>query len=127
MKSWIATRIKARKWGLIAAVIALPVYFVVNHYSGGGKARAAAVSTGLMILIVRAFWYLRQYVWYWFTIAVVMVIHFSLVIFVTWTNRDIPAPALAPIGIADLAVVYGCIKLVEKVMAGNNKESSGNE
>lgn len=116
----------AKHWGLIALALATPVYFVVNHYCGGGDARAAGAFTGIIILIMRIFWYLRSYAWYWLTICALITAHVVLIIAIPWTNEVIPAPAIAPVGIADGLIIYGCIKLVEKVMTQHKADNHNN-
>lgn len=106
----------AKRWGLIALLFALPVYFAVDHFSGSGRARAAAVTFGIMVIVIRAFWSLRKQKWYWFTIALLTVIQLVLVVAVPWTGKNIPAPILWPVGITDFVLASLLIKGVEKFM-----------
>lgn len=114
----------AARWGIIAALLSLPVAIVVSHFVDPGRGRAAGVSLALMIGGIRAFWYLRRQPWFWMAIAALTVIHVVLIIVVPWTNKSIPAPALWPVGIADFAAICGFIKLVEKAMSRGGGASS---
>jgi hypothetical protein len=105
-----------KKWTIIAIVLGVPVYFGVTHFSNSGTGRAAYVCFGVMVLILRAFWRLRQYRWYWATIALVVLAHTLLVVSVPWSSKSIPAPALAPVGILDFILIYQLIWLIEKRM-----------
>jgi len=67
------------------------------------------------------YWDLRKRVWFWATITILVLLHVPLVLFVPWSNTDYPGVVLLPIGLLDLAIVYGCIKLVEKVMNKSSK------
>jgi len=110
-----------KKWGFIAGLLALPVYVFVNHFGGPGRSRAAFVSFALMILAVRAFWYLRRHAWFCIAIAALTIIHIALIVTIHWTNKSFPAPELWPVGIADFAAICGLIKLVEKVMGRGHR------
>jgi hypothetical protein len=112
----VAARTAAR-WGTMAALLSLPVAIVVSRFVDHGRGRAAGLSLALMIGGIRAFWYLRKLAWFWMAIAALTIIHVVLIIFVPWTNRSFPAPALWPVGIADFAAICGFIKLVEKAMS----------
>lgn len=114
----------ARKWGLIAFLLSLPVAIVISHFVDPGRGRAAGLSLGFMIFLIRVFWYLRQRPWFWMTIAALTIMHVVLIVAIPWTNKDIPAPALWPIGIADFAFIYGFIKLVEKGMSRSDGANS---
>jgi hypothetical protein len=116
----------AARWGLLVAVISLPVAIVVSHFVDPGRGRAAGVVLALMLLAIRAFWYLRQQVWFWIAVAALTIIHVVLVVVVPWTNKSFPAPALWPVGIADFAAICGFIKLVEKTMSRSDGASSSN-
>jgi hypothetical protein len=113
-------------WGLMSAAVAVPVFFIVMHFAGAGKGRAAAVSSAVMVFGTRVFWRLRHNTWYWLTISILAAIHISLVLLVPWTSEVIPAPALAPVGIADFVFVYCSIKLVEKIMMRSKAGHNGN-
>lgn len=124
MNSEKVTARTAKKWGFIALLLSLPVVIFVSHFVDPGRGRAAGVSLALMILAIRAFWYLRQRAWFWLTIAALMIIHVILIVVIPWTNKSIPAPALWPIGIVDFAAICGFVKLVEKVMGRSDGASS---
>jgi hypothetical protein len=107
-------------WAVIAFLISLPVAEFVEHYYGPGRGRVAGVAFGLMILTGRAFWYLRRRVWFWLTVAALLLIHVVLVAVVSWTNKSLPAPALWFVGIIDFVAMCGGIKLVEKLITSES-------
>ena len=116
-----------KKWAFIALLLSLPLSIAVSHFVDPGRGRAAGVSLALMILAVRAFWYLRRQAWFWMAVTALTVIHVVLIVMVPWTNKSFPAPALWPVGIADFAAICGFIKLVEKAMSRGDKASQRNE
>jgi hypothetical protein len=110
----------AKKWGVIAALLSLPVAIFVSHFVDPGRGAAAGVSLALMLLAIRAFWYLKQHAWFWMDIAVLTIMHIVLIVVIPWSNRSFPAPELWPIGIVDFALICGLIKLTEKAMGRND-------
>ena len=67
-------------------------------------------------------WELRKRVWFWVTIALVVVLHMPIVLLVHWSDNRYPGVALLPAVLADYGVVYGCIKLVEMAMKARKEE-----
>jgi peptidoglycan/LPS O-acetylase OafA/YrhL len=116
----------AARWGLIVAVLTIPVAVVVGHFFDPGRGRAAGLALALMIGAVRAFWYLRRHPWFWMSVAALVVIHVVLIILVPWSNKSFPAPALWPVAIADFAAVCGFFKLVERITRGGKSVTGTN-
>src|SRR5579872_5868208 len=65
----------AARWGLMVALLTLPVAIVVSHFVDPGRGRAGGIALALMILAIRAFWYLRRHAWFWMSIAALVIIH----------------------------------------------------
>jgi O-antigen ligase len=124
MSSTDITARAMKRWGLLVALLTIPVAIVVSHFVDPGRGRAAGASVGLMIIAIRAFWYQRRQAWFWVTVAALAVIHVVLIVLVPWTNRRFPAPELWPVGIADFAAMCGVIKLIEKLMIRSSGASS---
>ena len=120
----VTTRTAAR-WGLIVALLTIPVAIVVGHFVDPGRGSAAGLALALMIGAVRVFWHLRRHPWFWMSVAALVIIHVVLIILVPWSNKSFPAPTLWPVAIADFAAVCGFFKLVEKAMSGSEGDVSG--
>lgn len=52
--------------------------------------------------------------WFWLTMACIVGAHIPLVLLVPWTSRWVPAVGLLPIVVADIAVIFGFLHLIEK-------------
>jgi len=102
-------------WGLIAIVLGAPIFLVVSHYSDSGKGRAAAVSVGVIVIAIRSFWDLRQRLWFWATIVLVILAHVVLIVYINWSSESVPAPALAPVGIVDFVIIYGLVASAKRL------------
>jgi len=107
---------EVKVWAVVAILLSFPVAAVVEHYYDSGRGRAAGLAFALMIGAARAFWYLRRHVWFWLTVAALVMLHGMLVVAVPWRNGSLPARGLWPFAIVDLLAMFGIIKLVEKVM-----------
>lgn len=111
------TKKEIRKWGLIAGLLSIIVSIAVTHFSDSGKEDAAALSCVVMFVIILTFWELRKQLWYWGTIAFVMFGHILLVVSIHWNfPKPFPAPGFYFVCLPDYFLVYGIVRLVEKLM-----------
>lgn len=115
-----------KKTAVVALLCALPFFFFFAALGDPAKGRAAAGCVGISVFVVWIRWDLRRRVWFWATVAILVVLHVPLVLFIPWTNTNYPGVVLLPLGLLDLAIVYGCIKLVEKVMKRSDEASTPN-
>jgi hypothetical protein len=109
-----------RSTALVVLLCSSPVYFIFSAMGDPAKGRAAFIMTGMIIFAVILCWELRRHIWFWTTLVLLIVLHWPLLQFVPWSNKNYPGVALLPHALIDFAVVYGCIKLVELLV----KESS---
>ncbi|HET8637383.1 MAG TPA: hypothetical protein VFL96_11075, partial [Acidobacteriaceae bacterium] len=98
---------------LVVMLCGVAVFFL---FTDPAKGRAAAISVAMILTVVWLRWDLRKHVWFWVTIILLALLHVLLVLFVPWSNIDYPGVVLLPQSLFDLAALYGCIKLVEKVV-----------
>ncbi|HXF22977.1 MAG TPA: hypothetical protein VN602_00550 [Gemmatimonadaceae bacterium] len=104
------------KWTLIAFLLAVPLFFLFVYLGDQGKGRAAGIASFEIVLVIRSRWDLRARVWFWATVTFLILLHVPLILRTQWTNVNMPAVSLMPFAILDWVIMYGCIKLVEKVM-----------
>lgn len=104
-----------RKWLLIVIVCSMPLFFLFAFRGDPGRGRAAGISAAVCMTAIRACWNLRKHVWFWPIAAVLIALHVLLVFRIPWTDKSYPGYTLLPIAVVDYAMVYGCIKLGEKV------------
>jgi hypothetical protein len=101
-------------WFLAAMALTSPLFFLFNSLGKSGTGRVAWLSAMAVFIAMKVRWELRNYVWFWLTMACIVGAHVPLVMLVPWTSRWIPAVGLLPIVVADLALIFGCLHLVEK-------------
>lgn len=105
-------------WVITALVLTSPLFFVFDRLGKPGTGRAAWICAGMFLIAMKVRWELRSRLWFWVTIAVLLVLHLPLISLVPWTSRWIPAVGIVPIGVLDIAILLGCIALVEKLIKG---------
>ena len=105
-----------RKWTLVVILCGMSPFLLFTFLGDPGRGRAAAICTAVIMYAARGCWNLKEYAWFWMTLAIIITLHILLVLLVPWTSKSYPGLTLFPIAVLDYAIVYGCIKLVEKVM-----------
>jgi hypothetical protein len=113
-----------RLWGIVAFALSYPIYFLFDHYGDPGRARAAGCCGAVIIIAVVRRWELRGRPWFWAAIAIAVALHVPLILLIPWPNNDMPGVSLLPFGLLDYALVYGCIKLAEKLVAGSARQQA---
>ena len=78
----------------------------------------------MIVIVVWTRWDLKTYAWFWATLAILVSLHVPLIQYVPWTNTSYPGVVLLPFGLLDFAIMYGCIKVAEKLMKKDNESSS---
>ena len=102
-----------RKWALLAGVCSSPLFIVFAYFGDPGRGQAAWVCAISVAVAARFLWDLRTRAWFWITIAVIVLLHIPLILLVPWPLKQLTYVALLPAGLADFAVAYGILRLVE--------------
>ena len=76
----------------------------------------ACICVAVFMIALRATWQLHDHRWYWGAVVIAVALQAPFVFYVPWTNHAYRGTALLPFGFVDFLVVWGCIKLAEKVM-----------
>jgi predicted MFS family arabinose efflux permease len=97
----------------IAAVSFVFFFFIVPHQPGRGAALVVfGVGGGMAI---RACWNLSHHAWFRITLSAIFVVQGCLIFLLPWSTERFPGIVLVPFGLVDFAVVYGIVKLVQKL------------
>ena len=98
---------------------------VIFFFVGGLQLGIGAwICFTFVMLVVRIRWDLRKHIWFWITIGLGMLLQIPLVFAIPWNDGNLTWIILFPIAILDYGFVYGCVKLVEKMMKPGNGTSS---
>ncbi len=103
-------------WKGVLAVIGGTVLIglLFLHLGRFDLARPAIFSIAMTAIAVALKWELRQRVWFWITMTVIVALHVLLILFVPWTTKWVPAIVIIPIGIADLYAMLAILSVVGK-------------
>ena len=117
---------KITRASAIVTVLCLsPLYFLFSGLGDPGKGVAALACASVPIVVCRVFWDWYKCVWFWVALTGAVSLQLPLVLFVKWGNKSYPGVVLLPLGLADLALVYGCFALAQKITkrTGNNSSN----
>ena len=113
------------KWGILAMLYSSPVLILFAFLGDLRRGLTAWICTGILIGVVKTYWSLSRHVWFWATIAILAVLQIPFVIFFPIPMaRSFTVWELLPVAILDFGVMYGCIKLVAKVMSRGDEAST---
>lgn len=112
------------KSAYLALLCSLPVLLVFALLGDWRTGIGAAICCGLVILVVMVRWDLRKHWWFWAVIVFGAALQVPIVLLVPWGNRGLTGISLLPLGVLDYGVVYGCVKLAEKMASRNDGASS---
>lgn len=113
-----------RGWALLAGICTSPVYILFVYLGDSGRGRAAWVSAGMIALAARLVWDLKRRAWFWVTIAIIAILHIPVILLIPWGRETLSYVALLPLGLLDLGINYGIIRLVENTIEKNDPEPS---
>ena len=99
----------------------LPILFFFGYLGKLDLGTNVYLCLCVNVLAVRFRWNLRNHLWFWSTIALVMALEFPVVLLVQWPHEWVPDVALLPIGIAGYLVAIGALQLAEKLFGGPSR------
>jgi hypothetical protein len=105
-----------KKWAFLAAICTSPLFILFNYLGDPGRGQAAWVSAGGIAIAARFLWDLKNRVWYWITLVIIVLLHVPMILLISWPFKQLSYIALLPAGLLDFAIVYGIIRLVERAM-----------
>jgi hypothetical protein len=114
-----------RKSALLAMLFTSPVFLLCVFLGKVEEGFGVWICAGIVVLSIIVRWDLRKSGWFWLVILIAALLQIPFIAFVPWTNRHMSFVSFLPFGVLDYAMVYGCIKLFEKLIAGNIRAGSG--
>jgi phosphatidylserine synthase len=114
-----------RKMMLISSLVGVLLFGTVTYFSDSNKGVAAVMGFGGMYGAIVASQQLWKQLWYRVTIAFLALVQILLIISFKWNIcRSFHAPGFAIIVFIDAILVYGIIKLIERLMKKQDRASS---
>ena len=112
------------KFALILIAYEIPLFFLFLAFDRPELGVSTCVCVAVLLIALRSTWKLHGYVWYWIAVAISIGAQVPFIRYVPWTNHAYRGTALLPFGLADYLVVWGCIKLAEKISKPRGEVSS---
>lgn len=106
----------SRKWGLLSGITGFALYFVLAVHMPKNMASLSALYVSLLIFVIRVFWRLRNHVWFWACVLIIVIVDIGTVII--FPANSWPGPSIVVLGFAaivQVAVSLSIITNVEKV------------
>jgi len=101
--------------GLKIVGILAPVFFLITFLSNADMGLAACLVLGMVMLAIKLRWHLRKHLWFWAVIGFILALHIPLVLIVRWPQGNVPTLFYTmPLGIADLLMILGAVRLAEQ-------------
>jgi hypothetical protein len=115
MNNQTSTHILTRKTALLAMLFASPVFFLFAYLGKVEEGIGVWICFGMVAAAIIVRWDLRGSAWFWLAVLIAVLLQIPFVVFVPWSNRHMSFVSFLPFGVLDYAIVYGCIKLAEKL------------
>ena len=117
------TRELTSKSAYIAVLYSLPVMVILACFGKWEMGIGAGICAGIVVLIVKSHWDLRGSPWFWLSIGVAILLQVPIVMLIPWGNRGLTGMSLLPVAVVDYGLVYGSVKLAEKMTKGSSSPS----
>jgi hypothetical protein len=104
--------------GLKIVGVLTPVFFLFVYLGKPEMGFTVMIVLGMIMIAVYLRWRLRKRLWFWATIAFILLLHIPLFFIVRWPDSKIPTIAYSmPIGIVDFLLISGAIGLAERIFS----------
>ena len=111
------------------SIILLPVFFFFRHIGREDMGLNIGMCLGMFVIAIRIRWDLRTRFWFWGVIVLLFAFHVPFFCLIQWPHVWVPGVALLPIALADLMIILGAVRFVEKfiVKASISSEEASRE
>lgn len=99
---------------LIIFACTLPVLWYFSHIGKTDLGLSIGICLAMNVVAVGMCWDLRRHWWFWVVIVLVLTLHIPVVLMIPWPNVWVSKFTLLPIGLTDLVVTVGVVRLVQK-------------
>lgn len=114
--------------GVVIVALLLPVYLLFYFLGEEEMGRSVSIVLGMMMIAIRVRWDLRKRFWFWAIIVLLLLLHASLLFLVRWPQGFhgwLPAVGTLPIGLADVLIILGAVRFVEKFIVKSHPREEG--
>lgn len=111
----LAKKLRLPWWGVLCGIIGS--FLCAWLFDNFGKLELVLPTLnsmavlGFMLVLKRKLW---RHPWFWGTMAVIVVLHVPLILFVPWTTRWVPALVIAVVDSLDFCLILWILAVVGK-------------
>jgi hypothetical protein len=105
------------KFALLLILCMLPTFGIFLFFDQPELGLGACESIGVLLIVLRATWKLREHGWYWVAVVVSVAIQLPFIFYVPWSNRAYRGTALGAFALVDFIIVWGGIKLCDRLLS----------
>jgi hypothetical protein len=105
------------KFALLLMLSEVVVFAVALFFNQPEVGLSACISVAIFLIVLRATWKLREHGWYWGAVVVAVALQIPFFLYVPWSNHTYRGTALIGLGFVDFIVLWGGIKLCEKLFS----------
>jgi len=105
------------KFALLLMLSEIVVFAIALFFNQPEVGLAACISIAIFLIVLRATWKLREHGWYWGAVVVAAALQIPFFFYVPWSNHTYRGTALIGFGVLDFIVLWGGIKLCEKLFS----------
>jgi hypothetical protein len=104
---------ESRKWGLLAGILGVILYFVFQRYMIGNRAAISALYVSLLVFFVRIYWGRRKSIRFWASVGLIGFTDVCLVVVVpiSWWPSSLLVLGLA--ALAQMAISFAIVWIFE--------------
>jgi hypothetical protein len=106
-----------RKVSLVVILCTFPIFLFFDIHGETGRGRAVGFCTYIFITTIWLRWDLRKKLWFWIALGLLAAAHLPFFFLIRWSGEGHAYPMLIPDLLADFAVVYGPIRLLERAIS----------
>jgi hypothetical protein len=104
------------KFALLIILCMLPTFGIFLFFDQPELGLGTCESIGVILIALRATWKLREHGWYWVAVVVSVAIQIPFIFYVPWSNHAYRSTALGAFAFVDFIIVWGGIKLCDKLL-----------
>jgi hypothetical protein len=114
-----AKKLRLRWWAILALMACcIPVFVVFDHFDRLNMALPVLDCAGVLGLFIYLKWHLRRQVLFWTTMSLLAGLHALLIWYIPWTDKWVPAAAIAGIMSIDLCAMIWILAAIETLLGG---------
>ena len=104
--------------GIIVTALMSPVFFLFVYLGKAEIGFTAYIVACVAAVAIKLRWKSRKHLWFWVTIALVLVVQIPLLFIVRWPRTNVPTIVYSvPFGIVEFLSISGALRLAQRMFS----------